>query len=75
MSNIVQYAQPTRLLRLDQTYDQLNGGIINIYSGAIPANADAALGGAVLLATLTFGAPAFNAAVRCSYSLFIGKKE
>lgn len=35
--------------------DLLDGGLVNIYSGAIPASADAALGAAVLLNTLSAG--------------------
>lgn len=41
----------------------LNGGKLRIYSGSQPANADAAVGGGTLLAELTFGTPAFGAAV------------
>lgn len=33
----------------------LDGGFINIYSGAVPADADASLGSATLLCTLTLG--------------------
>lgn len=33
----------------------LDGGLIRIYSGAVPASADAALGGAILLCTLSAG--------------------
>jgi hypothetical protein len=48
----------------------LNGGFLNIYAGTVPADADASLGGAVLLATvsvdgggtvgLSFGTPAVS---------------
>lgn len=40
----------------------LDTGYLRIYSGSVPANADAALGGATLLAELRFGATAFGAA-------------
>jgi hypothetical protein len=40
-----------------------NNGSVRIYSGTAPADADAALGGATLLAQLTLGATAFGAAV------------
>ena len=40
----------------------LNGGLVRIYSGTEPTTADTALGAQVLLATLTFGSPAFNTA-------------
>lgn len=42
---------------------EMNAGIIRIYEGAKPANANAALGAATLLGELTFGNPAFGAAV------------
>jgi hypothetical protein len=37
-------------------------GLLKIYAGTVPANANAALGGATLLGTLTFSNPAFGAA-------------
>ena len=40
----------------------MNGGTIAIYSGVQPVNANTALSGNTLLATLTFGAPAWGAA-------------
>ena len=40
-----------------------NNGAIKIYSGTQPASPDTALSGNTLLATLTFGATAFGAAV------------
>jgi len=58
----MQYAVATRNLRLDQTWDQANSGKIKIYSGTMPVDADTALSGNTLLATLTFGATAFSAA-------------
>lgn len=39
-----------------------NSGVLRVYSGAVPANADAALGGATLLGTYNFSATAFGAA-------------
>lgn len=41
----------------------MNAGLIRIYQGAKPATADTALGAQVLLGELTFGNPAFGAAV------------
>lgn len=41
----------------------LNGGKLRIYSGSQPASADDGIGGATLLAELTFGSPAFGAGV------------
>lgn len=38
-----------------------NSGLIELYTGTQPANANTALSGNVLLATLTFGNPAFGA--------------
>lgn len=40
----------------------LDGGYLRIYSGAVPANADASLGSPTLLAELRFGSPAFGSA-------------
>ena len=47
---------------LDAIRAGYNGGQLRVYAGAVPANADAALGGATLLATLTLNATAFSAA-------------
>lgn len=47
---------------LDAIADNCNSGKLRIYSGSVPANADAALGGATLLAELTMNATAFGAA-------------
>ncbi len=41
----------------------LDGGFLDIYDGAQPATADTAIGPQVKLARLTFGSPAFGAAV------------
>lgn len=40
----------------------LDNGYLRIYSGTMPANADASLGAATLLAELRFGATAFGVA-------------
>lgn len=47
---------------LDAITPSLNGGTLDIYSGTAPANADAALSGNTLLASLPLGSPAFGAA-------------
>ncbi len=47
---------------LDAYRDDFNSGQLRIYSGTRPTDADTALSGNTLLATLTFGAPAFGAA-------------
>jgi hypothetical protein len=36
-------------------------GLLKVYAGTVPTNANAALGGATLLGTLTFSNPAFGA--------------
>lgn len=46
----------------DAVLVRANSGSLRIYSGTAPANIDAALGGAVLLATLPLSATAFGAA-------------
>lgn len=47
---------------LDAYAARFNSGQLKVYAGAVPTNADAALGGATLLGTLTFSATAFPAA-------------
>lgn len=47
-----------RNAQADVLGDALDGGYLRVYSGSVPASADAALGGATLLAELTFGSPA-----------------
>ncbi|MFC0384320.1 hypothetical protein [Muricoccus vinaceus] len=47
----------------DAVAARLNGGVLRIYSGAPPADANTALSGNTLLAELTFAATAFAAAV------------
>ncbi len=47
---------------LDAIRDDFNSGQLRIYSGARPTDADTALSGNTLLATLTFNATAFGAA-------------
>lgn len=54
-------AAAARLLKADAIGDNLNSGLIRIYSGAKPADPDSAPSG-TLLAELTFGADAFGAA-------------
>jgi hypothetical protein len=48
---------------LDALCALLNGGTLKLYTGTQPATPNTALTDQVLLATLTFGAPAFGAAV------------
>ncbi len=47
----------------DATCAQCNNGSVKLYAGTMPTNADTALSGNTLLATCTFGATAFGAAV------------
>jgi hypothetical protein len=56
------YAVATRNASLNTKLDQLNSGTLKIYAGTPPANADTALSGNTLLATLTFGSTAFASA-------------
>lgn len=46
----------------DAVTARCNNGFLRVYSGTVPATADAALAGNTLLAELTFGATAFGAA-------------
>jgi hypothetical protein len=56
LANVAANAQADALATL------LNNGLLRVYSGAQPANADTAVGAQVLLATLTFSAVAAPAA-------------
>lgn len=49
--------------------DLFNSGVINVYAGAVPANAGTALTGQTLLAEVTLGATAFGAPSAGSVSL------
>lgn len=56
LSDVAANAQANALAAL------MNGGSIEIFSGTKPATANTALSGNTLLATLTFGNPAFGSA-------------
>jgi hypothetical protein len=47
----------------DAVVARVNGGTLRIYAGTPPANVRTALSGNTLLAELTFGTPAYGAAV------------
>lgn len=47
---------------LDSYTANFNSGTLKIYGGSVPADANASLGGATLLGTLSFGSTAFAAA-------------
>ena len=55
-------ANAQRSRAADAVCARCNSGVLRIYSGTPPANADAALSGNTLLAELTFSATAFGAA-------------
>lgn len=59
-------ANSNALTALDTVVDDIDAGsgagTLVIYSGSIPANADASLAGNTVLATLTFSDPSFGAA-------------
>lgn len=61
MANNVHVATAYRDSLVDTLCAALNAGTIGIYDGSQPANANVAIGAQVLLATLTFGNPAFGA--------------
>lgn len=56
-------ANAARNAAIDAILADANNGSLRIYSGTAPANADAALGGATLLAQLPLSADAFGDAV------------
>lgn len=55
-------ANATASAKADAATARLDGGSIRLYAGTRPATADTALTDQTLLATLTFGTPAFGAA-------------
>lgn len=62
MSSNVHAATAGRNAAVDAMAALLNNGYLRIYSGTQPANGNASLGAAVLLAELRFGATAFGGA-------------
>ena len=63
MGNIVNLSDTTANAMQSAKIALMNGGAIQIFAGPQPANANTALSGNTLLATLTFSATAFNAPV------------
>lgn len=63
MSHNLQLSAAAASASADAVCALLNGGSIEIFSGSQPATADTAITTQVLLATCTFGSPAFAAAV------------
>ena len=63
MANELKLSNESASEAADATCALLDGGLLRIYDGAKPATADTAIGAQVLLAELTFGNPAFGAAV------------
>ncbi len=59
---MARFAVARRNELLDALTNELNSGVINIYSGTRPANADTALAGNTLLAQLTLNATSAGAA-------------
>lgn len=62
MSNIANLSDAAANAEANALAPLLNGGFIELYTGTQPANANTALSGNTLLATMTFGNPAFGAA-------------
>ena len=62
MSNIANLSDTAANAEANALAPLMNAGTINIYSGTQPVNANTALSGNTLLATLTFGNPAFGSA-------------
>lgn len=63
MASNLKLANASVNAKADALAARLNGGFIDIYDGAQPATADTAIGAQTKLARLTFGNPAFGAAV------------
>lgn len=62
MSNISNLSDTAANAEANALAPLLNGGFIEFYTGTQPVNANTALSGNTLLATLTFGSPAFGSA-------------
>lgn len=60
MSNIVNLSDLSANTEANSLAPLLNSGFIEIFTGTQPANANTALSGNTLLATLTFGSTAFG---------------
>ena len=63
MAKNTKLAAATVTVQADAFAALLNGGFIDIYDGLQPATADTAIAAQVKLARITFGNPAFTAAV------------
>lgn len=61
MANNFKIANASANAEVDALTALLDGGTLKIYTGTQPTDADTAIGAQVLLATLTFGSPAFAA--------------
>jgi hypothetical protein len=62
LSNIINLSDVAANAEANALAPLLNSGTIQFFSGTQPANANTALSGNTLLATLTFGSTAFGAA-------------
>lgn len=62
MSNIINLSDAAANAEANAFGPLLNNGFIELYTGTQPANANTALSGNTLLATLTFGSTAFGSA-------------
>lgn len=62
MSTVINLSDTAANVEANAFAPLCNSGFIEIYSGTQPVNANTALSGNTLLATLTFGATAFGAA-------------
>lgn len=62
MSNIVNLSDNSANTEANALAALMNGGTIQFYSGTQPVNANTALSGNTLLATCTFGNPAYGSA-------------
>lgn len=62
MSNIANLSNTSANAEANALAPLMNTGVIKIFDGTQPVNANTALSGNTLLATLTFGNPAFGSA-------------
>jgi hypothetical protein len=62
VSNVANLSDAAANVEANALAALMNGGTLNLYSGPQPVNANTALAGNTLLASLGFGSPAFGAA-------------
>lgn len=71
MASNIHISAVRRKARLDTITAQSSSGILRVYSGAQPVDADTGIGAAVALAELTMNATAFNAPAAVASAAYV----